>query len=82
MVADKAVDVFDIRFDPDFTGRTADFGIGALLWDFAEVNYRCRSEFPLSKDRRRVVSTQKLIPADSVSRENSSPAEFSDTSPA
>src|SRR5882757_3762105 len=72
----EALDIFDLRLDPDFAMRSLDMAKVLLSIDTGEVYDRGGSYFPLSKDSARMISTQQLIPRDSMTRSNSSPTVF------
>src|SRR5258708_27978632 len=74
MLIDKPLYVFDFGFDPDFAPWSLQFRKSSLVSDFSKVDNCCRSKLPLSDDRSRMVTTEKLITADSMSRNASSTA--------
>jgi len=75
-VIDKPFYIFESGFDPDFASGSPQFRVSPFKQDFSKVDNSCRSKFPLTDDRSRMISTEKLIAADSVSRQASSTAYF------
>src|SRR6266403_2976279 len=74
MLIDKPPYVFDFGLDPDFASGSLQFSESPFKQDFSKVDNSCWSKFPLADDRSRMISTEKLIAADSVSRQASSTA--------
>ena len=67
MVGEEASDVFKRWLGPDFNRWAGDMRGFLFIVDFSQVGDYCGSEFPLSVNRARMVSAQKLIPANAMS---------------
>src|SRR6266567_8635178 len=63
MLTDEPFDIFKVRFSPDFALWAPDIREVLLSVDLGQVCDGGGSEFPLSSNSSRMVSTKKLIPA-------------------
>ena len=77
MSIDKLGDVFERRFDPDFTVRPPYIRESGFALGLNKVHYCGWPELPLPENSSRMVNTNALKISNSMSREKSSPTNFS-----
>src|SRR6185437_5335136 len=75
----EGLQVVERWLDPDFTVRSADFGVLGFASGLREVGYCNRPEVPLAEDSSRMVSAKVLVIGYCVGRERRRAAELGNT---